>query len=455
MTSPVILLHKQAIALARRAARWYLHVDSPNLVRRALNQGLLAVLAGLLLLNIGVLPLALTRQELSVFGAPSLFSLPSILIACWFARRGTVSGALVLTGMSMLLISGVYEPRSYTNPPMVHLLFLFPALIASLFVWPWAGAVVVPLQAGLLTLSSLREQPLSAALAFFVVCSIDMMALMLPIAVVASMFRRTIVNLSALTAHLDSQVSARTAELQRQMALRESDVTAVVHDIQNRMTLVRAEIDDLIDVSAAHTPASELRGSEKRVNSAIAAVGHLIDDLRTAAQLDNAAVQLQRDAVYLEALARRVIDQFGVQAELSQCQLSLEIEPGPPVSGDEHKLERVLANLVGNAVKYVRQVPPEQRKVVVRVRALNNGSEITISDQGPGMDAQALERLGQPFTRLASARGTEGMGLGVYISKGIVELHGGRLSFSSPGVGQGTTVTIWLPAESDVPNLAG
>jgi len=270
--------------------------------------------------------------------------------------------------------------------------------------------------------------------------------------VVAGLFRRSLTDMNQLTTRLDAQVAERTAELHRQIALREQDISAIVHDIHNRMAIVRAEVDELLlDAATVGAAPSTLHASERRVSAAISAVGDLVGDLRTAVQLDHAALQLDRDPLDLELLARRVVDQLSIQAAQSACAISVSRHGALPlVSGDERKLERVLANLVGNAVKYSRQVPPTRRSVIVTVRPANMGVELLIEDHGPGIEPEALAILGQPFVRLASARGTDGMGLGIYISRGIVELHGGRVSFSSLGHNYGTLVTIWLPAAPEL-----
>jgi signal transduction histidine kinase len=117
-----------------------------------------------------------------------------------------------------------------------------------------------------------------------------------------------------------------------------------------------------------------------------------------------------------------------------------------PLAGDwdGQKIERVLANLLGNALKYS---PPSER---IRVEAERRGGEIlvAVSDNGMGVVAAELSRLFERFHRTprAQASGLAGTGLGLFICRGIVEAHGGRIWAESPGDGQGTTFRFTLPA---------
>jgi signal transduction histidine kinase len=436
-------------ARLRRATSRLLRIERGDLVRRTLNRGLQLVILGFSACALlAILYGAMAGATLIL--AVMLAFAPISGLAFLLTRRGGVGGALLLMAYAALAVAIVVDPASYADPPVIQAIFMIPALIGALFVTPWFGLAGALLQATALAAALMAAgQPLPVMLNFLALCMLDLVGVTLPIAMVASLFRRTVARLDQLTARLDGEVAERTAELRRQMILREKDMTALVHDIQNRMTVVRAEVDDLIDEAAAGAPRAELQVAEGRVSGAIGAVNDLLGDLRMAAQLDNDALQLTYEPLDLELLVRRVTDQLGVPAARSRCQLVVSSSGElPPIAGDERKLERVLANLIGNGIKYSCQVPPERRRVAIALRPAPGagGVELLIADSGPGLDAAALSALGQPFVRLATARGTDGMGLGVYISRGIVELHGGRISFSSPGPGQGTVVAIRLPA---------
>src|SRR5262249_18901187 len=158
---------------------------------------------------------------------------------------------------------------------------------------------------------------------------------------------------------------------------------------------------------------------------------------------------LRRRLVDLGALARSVGEQFEPQAQQYGCRIDVEIAHEPLlVEADAWRLERALANLVGNAIKYSRVAGRPERRGPITASGVDGGVAVPVADSGAGMDWAALAAVGEPFTRLESARGTTGMGIGVYLSRGIVAQHGGTLSFASDGPGLGTTVTVWLPSSA-------
>jgi signal transduction histidine kinase/DNA-binding response OmpR family regulator len=117
--------------------------------------------------------------------------------------------------------------------------------------------------------------------------------------------------------------------------------------------------------------------------------------------------------------------------------------PGVPVAGDAQRLQQVVWNLLSNAVKFT----PRGGRVQVRLQRVNSHVEITVSDTGEGIAPEFLPHL---FQRFKQADGTftrahSGLGLGLAISRHLVEAHGGRIEASSPGLGEGTTIRVELP----------
>jgi signal transduction histidine kinase len=117
--------------------------------------------------------------------------------------------------------------------------------------------------------------------------------------------------------------------------------------------------------------------------------------------------------------------------------------PGVPVAGDAQRLQQVVWNLLSNAVKFT----PRGGRVQVRLARVNSHVEITVSDTGEGIAPEFLPHL---FQRFQQADGTltrahSGLGLGLAISRHLVEAHGGRIHATSPGRGSGTTVCVELP----------
>jgi signal transduction histidine kinase len=123
--------------------------------------------------------------------------------------------------------------------------------------------------------------------------------------------------------------------------------------------------------------------------------------------------------------------------------------PEAPLEGnwDHDRLMQVLDNLLSNAVKY----SPAGGEIVVRLDDRGDAAQVSVHDQGNGIAAETLPRLFDRFYRTDNADTTaRGLGLGLHISKLLVEAHGGRIWAESPGPGQGSTFTLVLPYRASV-----
>ncbi|MHB1416804.1 MAG: sensor histidine kinase, partial [Chloroflexota bacterium] len=124
-----------------------------------------------------------------------------------------------------------------------------------------------------------------------------------------------------------------------------------------------------------------------------------------------------------------------------QARLRVEApQPVPPVLADPERVERVVVNLVTNALKYSTPGKP----VVVRVQPSDGEAMVSVIDEGPGISSEELPHLFQRYRRAAAGNKAGGLGLGLYIARLIVEAHGGRIWVESE-VGKGSTFSFTLP----------
>jgi signal transduction histidine kinase len=129
--------------------------------------------------------------------------------------------------------------------------------------------------------------------------------------------------------------------------------------------------------------------------------------------------------------------------------IELEIEPDlPPLQADPVRFKQILFNLLSNAVKFT----PEQGQITLVARRASAGGELLelrVTDTGIGIKAEDLPRLFQEFVQLeaAATKRYEGTGLGLALTKRLVELHGGRIRAESAGEGRGSTFTVVLPIQ--------
>lgn len=169
----------------------------------------------------------------------------------------------------------------------------------------------------------------------------------------------------------------------------------------------------------------------------------LIADLRDLVRLETGQIELRRVAVDLRDLARESAERVRVQATAHAVRIET---PRDPVRGewDPDRLGQVLDNLLGNAVKYSRS----GSDIVVRVMACGAEARIAVTDRGEGIPAEALPRLFERFYRADRGEEAPGLGIGLYISRMLVEAHGGRI-WAESAPGQGSTFTVALPCEED------
>ena len=170
----------------------------------------------------------------------------------------------------------------------------------------------------------------------------------------------------------------------------------------------------------------------------------LISDLLDVSRLDLGRLELRRTTVDLVGLVRAATE----QAQTLTRMHALRVEtPDQPISGDwdRDRLEEVLHNLLSNAIKY----SPDGGEIVVQVEARQSEVEVSVADSGPGIPAESLSSLFDRFRRTEDAvqSDVEGLGLGLYICKSLVEAHGGQIAVELR-LGHGSRFSFRLPIGS-------
>ncbi|MEA3189652.1 MAG: hypothetical protein QOD77_234 [Thermoplasmata archaeon] len=192
----------------------------------------------------------------------------------------------------------------------------------------------------------------------------------------------------------------------------------------------------------------EVAPSQERVLTLISANVHrlmlLSQDLADLAKADAGRLVVQATPVNLTRLLRDEIDNFHQLAAQSGLSIAL-LAPRKPISilGEPARLLQVVGNFLGNAIKFT---PPGGR-VTVELLTEDGDASVRIHDNGPGMDAEDQARLFRPFVRIDTpdAPRKPGTGLGLHLSKRIVEAHGGQVGCFSAGRGKGMTVWFNIP----------
>ena len=210
-------------------------------------------------------------------------------------------------------------------------------------------------------------------------------------------------------------------------------VAGVAHELSNPLMALFG-VAELLERSAPQPLQSHVRLMWDALESA----QHVVRGLLTFAR----RVPLERTPVDLAELVDKVLALMAGDLRLAGVEVLTALEPhSPPVCADRNQLQQVLVNLIVNAKHALAEVVPGERRLRISLqRAGLDGVRLQVEDNGPGIPADLITKVFDPFVTTK----TEGTGLGLSISYGIVREHDGRLSVESPP-GHGATFTIELP----------
>jgi signal transduction histidine kinase len=214
----------------------------------------------------------------------------------------------------------------------------------------------------------------------------------------------------------------------------------VAHDLRTPLTVIAGYVESMRDGDLTPTP--------ERLDTMYTEIERLqtlVQDLRLLAITDAGELRLNLAPLDPRATLERIVRSFQFPARQKDIELRLESDPDlPEINADEARLDRVLSNLVGNAI---RHTPPGGVITILATRKAGNFI-VSVEDTGEGIPAADLPFIFDRFYRVDRSRtDAEGAssGLGLAIARALVEAHGGSLSAESE-VGRGTRITVNLPA---------
>ncbi|HTP29602.1 MAG TPA: PAS domain S-box protein [Anaeromyxobacteraceae bacterium] len=262
----------------------------------------------------------------------------------------------------------------------------------------------------------------------------------------------------SLLKHLGTVASLALQHVEARISLEESDrrkgefLAVLSHELRNPLAPIRNSV--YILERAAPGGEQALR-AQAVIGRQVNHMAHLVDDLLDVTRISRGKIQLQLASVDFAEVVRRTVEDHSSAFAASGLRVRVAIPGGPiPVRGDRTRIAQVIGNLLHNALKFTQsggevnvsvEASPTLGHVVARVR-----------DTGAGIAQEVLSRIFDPFTQAETtlARSKGGLGLGLALVKGLVELHGGAVSAESEGLGKGTEFTLRFPLEDRLPGGA-
>jgi PAS domain S-box-containing protein len=248
---------------------------------------------------------------------------------------------------------------------------------------------------------------------------------------------------------LESRVQARTVELLQAKEVAEAAgrvkdrfLAVLSHELRTPLTPVLVVVSALLDDPA--TPAA-LRPTLEMIRRSITLEARLIDDLLNLTRFEQGRVQLELESVDAHNLLHQAVELCQAETHASEVRLLLEFSAQASIiQADPTRLIQVACNLIQNALRFT---DPTGTIIVRTSDGPNNRLVVSVIDDGRGIEPQVLSTIFEPFEQgpQASRQRHSGLGLGLAISRSIIEAHGGTLKVASEGAGRGSAFTFDLP----------
>ncbi|MEK6976493.1 MAG: HAMP domain-containing sensor histidine kinase [Candidatus Thermoplasmatota archaeon] len=368
-----------------------------------------AARTALLLLASGFVMLSIADLWFLVVNAAGTYDTGGLLDAFWVMGFQLIGLAAV---RPINLESGVAPPQ---QTPSLAFVPLYPFFVGT------AAAMYAVLRDGLLT-----DTLFWTALTVILLMTARLMTMLLENMRLARTEKRAV------------------AELRDEKALRTQLLNNLTHDLLSPMSPVLIQVKLLRDGTPGPLNDRQARALDI-VRRNLEQVQRLAVDLKDLANLEGRSLKVLPGSCDLVELAHQSVATYQEEATLRGIALAYDGPPSAPCTGDAGRLAQVLDNLLSNACKFT----PSGGRITLRISREPAELALEVTDSGRGLTADEAARLFRPFSQVHERTEIKerGTGLGLYISRGIAESHGGRLDVSSQGRGHGTTFRLSLPAQ--------
>ncbi|MFM7343470.1 MAG: ATP-binding protein, partial [Betaproteobacteria bacterium] len=230
--------------------------------------------------------------------------------------------------------------------------------------------------------------------------------------------------------------------LKRSLEDRDLFLAMLAHELRNPLAPILTAADLM---SQRELPQASVAQCSQLIARQTRHMRGLIDDLLDSARLHHGLITLDRRALTLGPLIEEALEQCSEALQRFGHQVILTAQQDPiPLKADRKRLVQILANLINNAAKYT----PAGGRIEIRSTSGPEGVEVSVIDNGIGMSQETLCKAFHLFGQAERSpdRKEGGLGLGLHMTKKLVDLHGGQITARSAGHGQGSCLTVWLPA---------
>ncbi|HVR63327.1 MAG TPA: ATP-binding protein [Polyangia bacterium] len=239
-------------------------------------------------------------------------------------------------------------------------------------------------------------------------------------------------------------------EAQEAIGARDEFLSIASHELRTPLTPLQIQIEMLLRQSRQDlfSQPERLQRIVDRSQRQVRRLETLIDNLLDVSRAAAGRLQMEFETVELGEVVREVAARFADELAAAGSELTVETAPAVIGKWDRVRLEQVVTNLVGNAIKY-----GSGRPIAVRLDSTPDQARLRVQDHGIGIEPDKIGRLFERFERAVPSRSYGGLGLGLYIARQIVEGHHGVIRVES-SLGEGSTFTVELPRSPSVPVTA-
>ena len=247
-----------------------------------------------------------------------------------------------------------------------------------------------------------------------------------------------------------NQLEKANQELRKIDAMKSEFVSVASHELRTPLAAIKNAVQLMLSGKTGEINENQskfLSMAERNINR----LTNILNDLLNLSRIESGKIELKFESLELNRIIELTASSLRPQADVKSIQIEVDIsEPLPAVYGDPEKIEQILTNLIGNAIKFT----PEEEKIIISAKYLSKEKEggygdkvaVSVKDTGIGIPPEHLDAIFEKFHQVESSlhRSVSGTGLGLAITKGLVEAHQGKIWVESQ-IQKGSTFTFTLP----------